>query len=150
MKLGNELVQSVISILQRENKPVSSKTLLGMIVDEEPRFRDFFSPNDVADAGGEKTRIRSMVFTGFKKCLSSLQKFDSDPERTFSALLDREDSVLKWFKPTLSNLRLWYGANEYTPDFVVETDTEKLLCEVKALGQVDDAVVQSKKKKRRH
>jgi type III restriction enzyme len=106
---------------------------------EKPR------PYDVALAGGEKSRIRSMVFAGFRKCLFSLQKFDSDPERAFSEMLEREGSVQKWFKPTLSNLRLWYGSNEYTPDFVVETDTEKLLCEVKALGQVDDAVVQSKK-----
>jgi type III restriction enzyme len=106
---------------------------------EKPR------PYDVALAGGEKSRIRSMVFAGFRKCLFSLQKFDSDPERAFSEMLEREGAVQKWFKPTLSNLRLWYGANEYTPDFVVETDTEKLLCEVKALGQVDDAVVQSKK-----
>ena len=106
---------------------------------EQPR------PFDVPLAEGEKSRIRNMVFTGFRKCLFSLQKFDSDPERAFSELLEREESVLKWFKPTLSNLRLWYGPNEYTPDFVVETTTEKLLCEVKAVGKVDDAIVQAKK-----
>jgi len=102
-------------------------------------------PFDVAVADGEKHRIRSLVFTGFRKCLFTLQKFDSDPERAFSELLEREASVLKWFKPTLSNLRLYYGPNEYTPDFVVETEAEKLLVEVKAVGQVDDAVVQAKK-----
>ena len=112
---------------------------LTMGADERPR------PFDVPLADGEKAGIRNMVFTGFRKCLFSLQKFDSDPERAFSELLEREESVLKWFKPTLSNLRLWYGPNEYTPDFVVETTTEKLLCEVKAVGKVDDAIVQAKK-----
>lgn len=107
--------------------------------DENPR------PFDVPLAEGEKSRIRNMVFEGFGKCLFSLQKFDSDPERAFSEMLEREETVLKWFKPTLSNLRLWYGPNEYTPDFVVETTTEKLLCEVKAVGKVDDAIVQAKK-----
>lgn len=106
---------------------------------EQPR------PFDVPLADGEKSRIRSMVFCGFGKCLFSLQKFDSDPERAFSEILEREAAVRKWFKPTLSNLRLWYGPNEYTPDFVVETDTEKLLCEVKATDGVDDAIVQAKK-----
>ena len=107
--------------------------------DETPR------PFNVAIPDGEKSKIRNMVFAGFSKCLFSLQKFDSDPERAFSELLEREAAVLKWFKPTLSNLRLFYGPNEYTPDFVFETDAEKWLCEVKAVGKVDDAVVQAKK-----
>ena len=102
-------------------------------------------PFDVPLADGEKSRIKSMVFEGFAKCLFSLQKFDSDPEREFAVMLEREGSVRKWFKPTLSNLRLYYGPNEYTPDFVVETESEKLLCEVKAKDETDDAVVQAKK-----
>lgn len=94
---------------------------------------------------GEREGIRKMVFAGFSKCLFALQKFDSEPERAFSELLEREPSVLKWFKPTLSNLRLYYGPNEYTPDFVFETETEKWLCEVKAVGKVEEPVVQAKK-----
>ncbi len=112
---------------------------LTMGADENPR------PFDVPLADGEKSQIRNMVFNGFVKCLFSLQKFDSDPEREFAVMLEREAAVQKWFKPTLSNLRLWYGPNEYTPDFVVETTAEKLLCEVKAAEKVDDAIVQAKK-----
>ena len=112
---------------------------LTMGADERPR------PFDVPLADGEKSQIRNMVFNGFAKCIFSLQKFDSDPEREFTVMLEREADVQKWFKPTLSNLRLWYGPNEYTPDFVVETTAEKLLCEVKATDKVDDAIVQAKK-----
>ena len=112
---------------------------LTMDSDETPRSFD----NPLLE--GEKSKIRSMVFKGFSKCLFSLQKFDSDPERKFAVMLEREEAVLKWFKPTLSNLKLYYGTHEYTPDFVVETKTEKLLCEVKAVGKVDDAIVQAKK-----
>ena len=43
-RLGNELVQAAISILQRENKPIKAEGLLEMVVDEQPKFRDFFSP----------------------------------------------------------------------------------------------------------
>ncbi len=112
---------------------------LTMGADENPR------PFDVPLADGEKSQIRNMVFNGFAKCLFSLQKFDSDPEREFAVMLEREAAVQKWFKPTLSNLRLWYGPNEYTPDFVVETTADKLLCEVKATDKVDYAIVQAKK-----
>lgn len=112
---------------------------LSMDEGETPR------PFDVAIADGEKSHIRGMVFTSFKKCLFTLQKFDSDPERAFSELLEREVAVKKWFKPTLSNLRLWYGPNEYTPDFVFETDTGKFLCEVKSTREIDDEIVQKKK-----
>ena len=43
-RLGGELVQAAISILQRENKPIKAEDLLAMVIDEQPRFRDFFSP----------------------------------------------------------------------------------------------------------
>ena len=48
-RLENELLQAVITILQRENKPIATKELLEMVVCEQPKFRDFFAPND-ADA----------------------------------------------------------------------------------------------------
>ena len=48
-RLGNELVQVAIGILQRENKPVTTKALLDMVIDENPKFRDFYAPTD-ADA----------------------------------------------------------------------------------------------------
>ena len=113
--------------------------VLPIDLNETPR------PFDQALSSGEKSRIRNMVFTGFTKCLFTLQKFDSEPERVFSEILERTATVQKWFKPTLSNLRLYYGPNEYTPDFVVESDAQKLLVEVKASNQVEDSVVQLKK-----
>ena len=42
-------------------------------------------------------------------------------------------------------MRLYCGPNEYTPDFVVETEAEKLLVEVKDHKEVDDVIVQAKK-----
>ena len=109
-------------------------------IDENEEPRQF----DIDLHPGEKSQIQRMVFRGFSKCLFSLQKFQSDPERKFAAMLERESSVLKWFKPSLSNLRLFYGPHEYTPDFVFETEDCKYLCEVKAENEMDDAVVQAK------
>ena len=40
---------------------------------------------------------------------------------------------------------LHLSGGNYTPDFVFETETEKWLCEVKAVGKVEEPVVQAKK-----
>jgi type III restriction enzyme len=103
--------------------------------------RDFRTPIPE----GEKHRIKTMLFGGFKKCLYPVQKFDSDPERRFAVILDNDDDVLKWFKPAKGDFQIHYSHDEsYEPDFVVETVTGKFLCEPKRASEVSDDVVQSK------
>ena len=92
-----------------------------------------------------KSDIRKMIFGGFKKCLYQTQKFDSDPERRFAAILERDLSVIKWFKPGKGVFQIRYtGDNDYEPDFVVETETDKLLCEPKRADQLQEPVVLAK------
>lgn len=78
-------------------------------------------------------RIKQMLFGGFTKCLYPLQKFDSDTERRFAVILERDAS--KWFKPAKGQFQIYYklGAEqpEYVPDFVVEMDSFILLAETK-------------------
>lgn len=89
--------------------------------------------------------IRGMLFGGFRKCLYPTQKFDSDPERRFAALLEDTNDVQKWFKPANGQLRIFYGeTHQYNPDFVVEAETEKLLIEIKRLSEMEDPEVQAK------
>ena len=79
---------------------------------------------------GQRNRIGTMVFGGFRRCLYPIQKFDSDPERRFAVLLENDVDVLKWFKPAKGDFQIHFSHEEsYEPDFVVETKTEKLLCE---------------------
>jgi type III restriction enzyme len=93
----------------------------------------------------EKQYIRSILFRGFRKCLYQVQKFDSDPERRFAVLLEDEKEVLKWFKPAKDQVRIYYTSDSsYEPDFIVETETEKLMCEPKRASEMDDDVVQAK------
>jgi type III restriction enzyme len=95
----------------------------------------------------ERLLIRGMLFGGFSKCLYPAQKFDSDSERRFSIILEDEPSVLKWLKPPKDVLKIYYYQEEvYQPDFVVETESARYLCEPKRASEMTDEVVLLKAK----
>ncbi len=91
-------------------------------------------------------RIKQMLFGGFARCLYPLQKFDSDTERRFSVILERDS--LKWFKPAKGQFQIYYKLGieqpEYVPDFVAETDAMILMVETKARADIDTQEVQAK------
>ena len=91
-------------------------------------------------------RIKQMVFGGFGRCLYPLQKFDSDTERKFAVLLERDAD--KWFKPAKGQFQMFYKLGveqpEYVPDFVVETEHHVLMVETKASKELDSAEVKAK------
>lgn len=94
----------------------------------------------------ETSRIKQMLFGGFARCLYPLQRFDSDTERRFAIILERD--ALKWFKPAKGQFQIYYKLGieqpEYIPDFVVETDNCILLVETKAANELDSQEVQAK------
>ena len=57
----------------------------------------------------------------------------------FAKIIEDEKDALKWFRPDLSrfSIRRNNGDN-YFPDFVVETNDMKYICEVKADSKVND------------
>jgi type III restriction enzyme len=91
-------------------------------------------------------RIKQMLFGGFARCLYQYQKFDSDTERRFAIILERDS--LKWLKPAKGQFQIFYkmGANqpEYIPDFIAETSTCTLMIETKARLDIDSQEVQAK------
>ena len=92
------------------------------------------------------SRIPSMLFGGFQKCLYPLQKFDSDTERRFAVILERD--AQKWFRPVKGQFQIYYqfGAEqpEYIPDFVAETDDAILMAETKKRAELASGEVQAK------
>ncbi|WP_295885008.1 DEAD/DEAH box helicase family protein [uncultured Thiohalocapsa sp.] len=94
----------------------------------------------------DKSGIRKMLFNGFSKCLYPLQKFDSDSERRFAVILERDAE--KWFRPVKGQFQIWYklGAEqpEYVPDFVAEAPQVIYQVETKAREALKDAEVQAK------
>lgn len=87
------------------------------------------------------------IFGRFIKCLYPVQKFQSDPERQLSVILDRESE--KWFRPARGQFQLYYrsgiGEQEYQPDFVAETAGCIYMLEPKARNQLDAPDVVAKK-----
>lgn len=93
----------------------------------------------------EPQYIRGLRFTDFQRCRYPEQRFDSDTERRFAVLLEDERDELKWFKPGKGQLNIYYSADHsYEPDFIVETETMKYLCEPKRVSEMDDPVVLAK------
>lgn len=94
----------------------------------------------------ETSRIKQMLFGGFARCLYPLVKFDSDTERHFAVILERD--ATKWFKPAKGQFQIYYKLGseqpEYIPDFVAETDATIFMVETKARADLNTQEVQAK------
>ncbi|MDR3352920.1 MAG: type III restriction endonuclease subunit R, partial [Zoogloeaceae bacterium] len=103
-------------------------------------------PRHYRETVDDVARIKQMLFGGFRKCLYPLQKFDSDSERRFSVILERD--AQKWFKPAKGQFQIYYklGAEqpEYIPDFVIETDALILMAETKRRDDLESDEVKAK------
>jgi type III restriction enzyme len=105
------------------------------------------APADYRDSPADKNNMAKYLFTGFERCLYSVQKFDSEAERKLAVILDRD--ALKWFKPAKGQFQIFYrqGADhlEYQPDFVAETKDAIYMLEPKKSKEMEDTIVLAKK-----
>jgi len=94
----------------------------------------------------DKSKIKQMLFGNFSKCLYPLQKFDSDTERRFAVILERD--AQKWFKPAKGQFKIYYQDGtehpEYVPDFIVELEDCVLMVETKAQKEMQNSTVLTK------
>ena len=103
-------------------------------------------PRNFKDPVSNPMEIRRMLFTGFSKCIFPTLKFDSDPERLLVCLLEREPAVRRWLRPPDKIFQIDYRHGEgYEPDFVVETEMERYLIEVKRRSDLEHPDVVAKK-----
>lgn len=104
-------------------------------------------PLDFKVSPKDKSNMAKFLFGGFKRCLYSVQKFDSEAERILAVILEREAE--KWFKPAKGQFQIFYklGADhpEYQPDFVAETADIIYMLEPKKRSAMQDADVLAKK-----
>lgn len=95
--------------------------------------------------------IKSCTFKGGNKWLTEYFKFDSGSEKSFVISLENDRKVIHWLRPTRDQFDLKYKfdgiAHNYEPDFVVETDDTCYLIEIKRRSEMNDPVVEAKKKR---
>ena len=95
----------------------------------------------------DKQNIRKYIFNGYQRSYYPENAFDSDSERIFSIILEEDEKVIRWIKPPLNQLGIfWKAGDQYNPDFLVETDTDKYMIEVKAKKDVKNEEVLEKAK----
>ena len=93
----------------------------------------------------DKSNIKKYLFTGYKKSYYPANAFDSNTERLFSIILEEDPDVIRWIKPPLNQLGLfWKAGQQYNPDFLVETAAGKFMVEVKAANEMHQEEVVSK------
>jgi type III restriction enzyme len=124
------------------------KITAGFIPLKQPTFSfDGKQIHNLYDTVADKSKIKSMLFGGFSKCLYPVQKFDSDTERTFAKMLERQ--AIKWLKPVSGQFQIFYKDviehREYLPDFVAEFEDRILMVETKARNEMTDTLVLAKK-----
>ena len=86
----------------------------------------------------DKKNIRKYIFEGYKKSFYPENTFDSDDERRLAVILEEDEDVVRYIKPPLNQMGLYYRAGkQYNPDFLVETKDAKYMIEVKASNQTE-------------
>ena len=83
--------------------------------------------------------VKSKVFNGFVKACHTLYKFDSGTERDFAIVLENDNNVIKWLRPSAKQFEIYYGSggtNRYEPDFIVETVDMIYMIETKASNEI--------------
>lgn len=116
------------------------------------RPQSYFIPKDVSHRDfrftlDERLYSRGVLFGGFKRCLSASQQFQSEAERRFSLLLEdsNDPTVVKWIKPEQGIFQIYEDESDdapYQPDFLVETRTCKLICDLRNHHRMRQSEVQ--------
>ncbi|MBM5783062.1 MAG: hypothetical protein FJ368_06570 [Pelagibacterales bacterium] len=92
------------------------------------------------------------IYENFKKACHEKYRFDSSDEARFAYLLENDDTVKCWMKPSPKQFEgLFYTKkpenilSNYEPDFVVEFENEIILVEIKPESEIKDLNVLAKK-----
>lgn len=85
-----------------------------------------------------RSEVTKYLFKGITKSLFDQVSFQSVPEKDFAIVLEDDTKVIKWIRPPLNQMPIFYKGSPYNIDFVVETNDKKYLVEVKARDEIND------------
>jgi type III restriction enzyme len=93
----------------------------------------------------DKRTITQYLYGGFERCAYPYQKFQSDTERLFATLLEKQ--AQRWLRPVSGQFSIYYKSfeypgtqPEYIPDFVVQLPDCILMVETKKAQEVTAAL----------
>lgn len=106
-----------------------------------------YGKRDFRDVIEPKSAVKKYIFTGFLKSYFTENKFDSSTELDFSFILETDDSVLRWLRPSPNQFNIYWsnGARKYEPDFIVETEQTIYMIETKASKEINSNDVNEKR-----
>lgn len=109
-------------------------------------IKDGVEPRHFTRKTESGTDIKGLYFSGFSRCMFQYQRFQSDQERMFAEICEKTtEPVVRWVKPFRMHFPIQMTEGRvYEPDFIVETDTEKLLVEIKKDTDMESAEVLEK------
>lgn len=91
------------------------------------------------------SEVPKKIFQGCKKSCHIFHKFDSNTERIFARILERDIDVLKWLRPASKQFDIFYkNFLRYEPDFIVETSEKIYMVEIKSRKNLNDDDVKLK------
>jgi type III restriction enzyme len=85
-----------------------------------------------------KSEVTKYLFKGITKSLFDQVPFQSVPEKDLAIVLEDDPNVIKWIRPPLNQMPIFYKGGHYNLDFIVETKEKKYLVEVKARDEIND------------
>ena len=115
--------------------------IYGEYLDTTENIKDLF------EEPGEDN-IKSLIYDNGKKSVKNPFKFDSNPERLFAIVCENSPEVIQWLRPAAKQFNITYNrGKQYRPDFVVETEEQYYLVEVKRKDEMGSPDVLAKKER---
>ena len=144
--LAEEIYRQINANFYHEEISFTAEKILPFVRIEQ----SYFSKNKSdkiynLDANLSDSEVPTKIFQGCKKSCHIFQKFDSNTERIFARILERDSDVLKWLRPATKQFDIFYqNSSRYEPDFVVETADKIFLVEVKKKSELQTEDVKLK------
>lgn len=146
--LAEEIYRQMNENFYHEEISFNSSEILPFVRIEQSYFGKIKSDEIYnLDANLPDSEVPKKIFQGCKKSCHIFHKFDSNTERIFARILERENDVLKWLRPSAKQFDIFYDLQKisrYEPDFIVETAEKIYMVETKSRKNLNDDDVKMK------
>ncbi len=96
--------------------------------------------------GAPDDNCRKCLLNGYKHTIYAEAEFDSKQEKWLADILDREEKIERWARIPTGQVRIFYAAGDYNPDFVADDGKTVYLIEVKSSAELKSETVMKKAK----